>query len=234
MDLALSEIDIEIAKAQEIYTSSNPAYLNLMNKKALIELQKDEVLSEIEMMPKEQQEYIDLFNELEVSQALFEQLESRRLGFSILEASTIGDVRVIDEAYVNSLVSPQSMLVIISTIIGFLIACFIAIVRGFNFLPISNPAELFDNNIHNPIIGVVPLVTDFESDDELTKLDVAIESLIVNINSIQNEDSEKNLITITSPSPSNGKSTVATKLAEGYAKIGKKVLLVDNDLKEEA
>ena len=102
MDLALSEIDIEIAKAQEIYTSSNPAYLNLMNKKALIELQKDEVLSEIEMMPKEQQEYIDLFNELEVSQALFEQLESRRLGFSILEASTIGDVRVIDEAYVNS------------------------------------------------------------------------------------------------------------------------------------
>ena len=191
LDLALSEIDIEIAKAQEIYTSSNPAYINLMNKKALIELQKDEVLSEIEMMPKEQQEYIDLFNELEVSQALFEQLESRRLGFSILEASTIGDVRVIDEAYVNSLVSPQSMLVIISTIIGFLIACFIAIVRGFNFLPISNPAELFDNNIHNPIIGVVPLVTDFESDDELTKLDVAIESLIVNINSIQNEDSEK-------------------------------------------
>ena len=65
----------------------------------LYKLQKDEVLSEIEMMPKEQQEYIDLFNELEVSQALFEQLESRRLGFSILEASTIGDVRVIDEAY---------------------------------------------------------------------------------------------------------------------------------------
>ena len=40
-----------------------------------------------------------------------------------------------------------------------------------------------------------------------------------------------NLITITSPSPSNGKSTAATKLAKGYAKIGKKVLLVDNDLK---
>ena len=53
----------------------------------------------------------------------------------------------------------------------------------------------------------------------------------MNINSIQNNQSEKNLITITSPSPSNGKSTVATKLAQGYAKIGKKVLLVDNDLK---
>ena len=58
------------------------------------------MLNEIEMMPKEQQEYIDLFNELEISQALFEELESRRLGFSILEASTIGDIRVVDEAYV--------------------------------------------------------------------------------------------------------------------------------------
>jgi len=117
------------------------------------------------------------------------------------------------------------------TMLGFVVACIIAIVRGFNFLPVSNPAEIFDNNIHLPIIGVVPLVTDFESSDETTKLNVAIESLIVNINSIQKNQPDKNLITITSPSPSNGKSTVATKLAQGYAKIGKKVLLVDNDLK---
>ena len=231
LDLALGEIDIEIAKAGEIYTPSNPAYLNLINKKTLIELQKEEVLSEIEMMPKEQQEYIDLFNDLEVSQALFEQLESRRLGFSILEASTIGDVRVIDEAYVDSLVSPQFLIVILSGIVGFIIACIVAIVRGLNFLPVSNPAEIFDNNIHIPIIGVIPLINDFESDDEMTKLDVAVESLIVNINSIQKNQADKNLITITSPSPSNGKSTVAKKLAIGYAKIGKKVLLVDNDLK---
>ena len=183
------------------------------------------------MMPKEQQEYIDLFNELEVSQALFEELESRRLGFSILEASTIGDVRVIDEAYVDSLVSPRFLSVLLSTLLGFVIAFIVAIIRGFNFLPVSNPAEIFDNNVHSPIVGVIPLVTDFEDDDEETKLDVAIESLVVNINSIQNYQSDKNLITITSPSPSNGKSTV-TKLAEGYAKIGKKVLLVDNDLKE--
>ena len=231
LDSALGEIDIEIAKAEEIYTSNNPAYLNLINKKTLIELQKDEVLSEIEMMPKEQQKYIDLFNDLEVSQALFEELESRRLGFSILEASTIGDIRVIDNAYVDFLVSPKLLVVMLSTMFGFIFACVIAIVRGYNFLPVSNPAEIFDNNIHLPIVGVIPLIENFESSDELTKLDVAIESLIVNVNSIQKEDANKNLITITSPSPSNGKSTVATKLAQGYAKIGKKVLLVDNDLK---
>ena len=231
LDSALGEIDIEIAKAKEIYTSTNPAYLKLINQKTLIELRKEEVLSEIEMMPKEQQQYIDLFNNLEVSQALFEQLESRRLGFSILEASTIGDVRVIDYAYVDSLVSPQLLSIILSTIFGFIIACIIAIIRGFNFLPVSNPAELFDSNIRVPIIGVIPFMEDFESSGELNKLDVAIESLIVNVNSIQKNDRDKNVITITSPSPNNGKSTVAVRLAQGYGKIGKKVLLVDCDLK---
>ena len=231
LDESLNSIDIELSKAEEIYTSNNPAYLNLLNKKTLIEKQKEDVISEIEMMPKEQQEYIDLFNELEVSQALFEELESRRLGFSILEASTIGDIRIVDEAYVDSVVSPQLLTVIIFTLLSFVFACFIAIIRGFNFLPISNPAELFDNNIHLPIIGVIPKIEDFEFSEDDLKLTTSIESLIVSINSIQNNQVDKNIVTITSPSPGNGKSTISMKLAEGFAKIGKKVLLVDNDLK---
>ena len=36
-------------------------------------------------MPKEQQEYIDLYNDVQVAQNLFAELESRRLGLSILE-----------------------------------------------------------------------------------------------------------------------------------------------------
>ena len=80
-------------------------------------------------------------------------------------------------AYVDSLVSPKFLIVILSTMFGFIIACFVAIVRGFNFLPVSNPAEIFDNNIHLPIVGVIPLIEDFESNDEETKLDVAVESL---------------------------------------------------------
>ncbi len=231
LDEALSSIDIEIAKAKEIYTSNNPSYLNLVNKKALLEAQMDEVLSEIEMMPKEQQDYIDLFNDLEVSQTLFEELESRRLGFSILEASTIGDVRVVDEAYVDYLVSPRILVVFLATFIALLMSFLIAIIRGLYFLPISNPAEIFDNNINLSIIGVIPDINNFEDTTDLTKLNTSVESLIVNINSLQNKQDSKKIITITSPSAGNGKSTVSMKLAEGMAKIGKKVLLVDNDLK---
>ena len=231
LEESLSAIDIEITRAQEIYTSNNPTYLNLLNKKMLIEEQKEDVLAEIEMMPKEQQEYIDLFSELEISQALFEELKSRRLGFSILEASTIADIRVIDEAYVDAMVSPRITNVAIFSFFAFILSCIFAIFRGFFYLPISNPAEIFDNNIHLPIIGVIPQVDNMEFSDEDVRLNTAIESLIVNINSLQNNQSDKKILTITSPSPSNGKSTISMKLAEGFAKIGKKVLLVDNDLK---
>ena len=197
----------------------------------LIEKQKEEVLSEIEMMPKEQQEYIDLYNNLEVSQALYEELESRRLGFSILEASTIGDIRVVDAAYIDSLVSPKFTTVVLFTFLAFIFACIYATFRGFYFLPISNPAEIFDNGVDLPIIGVIPHVDDLEFQQDDLRLNTAIEALIVNINSIQNNQLDKKILTITSPSPTNGKSTISVKLAEGLSKIGKKVLLVDNDLK---
>ena len=231
LEESLTAVEIDIANAEEIYTANNPAYLNLLNKKALIEKQKEEVLNTVQMMPKEQQEYIDLYNNLEVSQALFEELESRRLGFSILEASTIADIRVIDEAYVDSLVSPRIVSIAVATLIAFIITCLLAIIRGFYYLPISNPAEIFDNNINIPIIGVVPQVDNIEINKDDVQLNTSIESLIVNINSIKNEQNDKNIITITSPSPSNGKSTISMKLAEGMAKINRKVLLVDNDLK---
>jgi tyrosine-protein kinase Etk/Wzc len=230
LEQTLSTIDIEIAKAKETYTPNNPIYLNLVSKKAFIERQRVDVLSEVEMMPKEQQEYIDLYNELEISRTIYEELESRRLGFSILEASTISDIRIVDNAYVVSLQSPKLIYVLIMTFMAFIVTCIIAIIRGLYFLPLSNPAEIFDNNIHVPIIGVIPEVKNIATEENIS-LDSSIESLIVNIDSLTNIQSDKKIITITSPTPFNGKSTIAMKLAESYAKIGKKILLLDSDLK---
>lgn len=75
LEESLRSVEIELTKAKEVYTATNPIYLNLLSEKTLIESQINKVLSEIELMPKEQQEYIDLYNDLEVSQSLFEELE---------------------------------------------------------------------------------------------------------------------------------------------------------------
>lgn len=230
IEQSIGSLDLAIARAQEVYTENNPVYLNLLNEKKVIEQQKEDVLSEIGLMPKEQQEYIDLYNDVEVSQALFEELEARRLGLSILEASTIGDIRVVDKAYYHSQVSPKIMTVTLFTVISLILGCVTAIFRGFVLLPISNPAELFDHNIHIPIIGVVPNIDQIDDGKEEI-IDSAIESLIVNLDSMNDNQNKKNMITITSPGAGNGKSTNSMMLAEGYVKLGKKVLLIDGDLK---
>ena len=95
IDNSLNEVDLELSNASEIYTSTNPIYINLISKKRVLENQKNLILNQIKEMPTEQQEYIDLYTEVETSKILLEELETRRLGFSILEASTIGDIRLL-------------------------------------------------------------------------------------------------------------------------------------------
>ena len=121
--------EVELANASKIYTENNPIYINLINKKKILMSQKDSILSEIKVMPKEQQDYIDLFSQLEISQNLLEELETRRLGFSILEASTIGDIRIVDNAYMENMVSPSFATVILITFAAFVLSLIVAIIR---------------------------------------------------------------------------------------------------------
>ena len=231
IDNSLYEVEVELSNAAELYTLSNPIYLKLVNKKNLLIEQKESIIAAIKGLPKEQQEYIDLYNNVQISQNLYEELESRKLGFSILEASTIGNIRVVDPAYTLSKVSPKLSMIIFSTFASFIFICIFAIFRGLNFLPITNPAELFNNNIQEPVVGVIPLLENIDNAKEDISFNSSIESLMVNLRSIQNNDPNKKVIIITSPSPYNGKSTISSNLAESLQKIGKKVLLIDNDLK---
>ena len=231
IDNSLNEVDLELSNASEIYTSTNPIYINLISKKRVLENQKNLILNQIKEMPTEQQEYIDLYTEVETSKILLEELETRRLGFSILEASTIGDIRVVDEAYKETQVSPRLMTVAVITMLSFIFACLVSIYRGLNLLPITNPAELFDNNINEPIMGVIPFSDDINYNEISDKKVLsAIESLIVNLSHLNN-DKPKKVILITSPTPANGKSTISSQLALSFSTVNKKVLLIDSDLK---
>ena len=109
--------------------------------------------------------------------------------------------------------------------------CVIAIVK--KYLPITNPAELYDltycwcypDEINDKFNEKTI------STNEETALSSAFESIIVNLRSLKNEGNKKNIISITSPSPSNGKSTISTYLSESLLKVGNKVLLIDADFK---
>ncbi len=231
-------VDLEISQAETTITKDNPLYLNLKAQREALEIQKNNVEQKIKNLPTAQQEYVDLFTNLEVSEQLYSELVSRRLNFSLMEASSIGNIRVVDQAYVKGLIGPKLGNIFYLVIIFFAIGILIAIFRGHFFMKISNPAELKDAGITDKILGVVPHVDNpEESLSENVAFKQAVETLILNVETIfsgpQNIKPNGNCrkIVISSPTPGNGKSFISRSIARGLSEIGHKVLLIDADLK---
>tara|TARA_Y200000002_G_scaffold377651_2_gene383628 strand:- start:765 stop:2900 length:2136 start_codon:yes stop_codon:yes gene_type:complete len=234
----INKVNIELSQAEINFTRDNPLYLNLRSQKEALELQRDNIEQRIKKLPVAQQKYVDLFKNLEVSEELYSELVNRRLNYSLMEASSIGNIRVVDQAFIKSLEGPIFSNAILLTIVSFLLGVFIAIFRGIFFIKISNPAELQDAGILDKIIGVIPHIDNFENPDpENIGLQQSIETAILNLETIlsSSQDKEQNhdcrKILITSPTSDNGKSFVSRTIAEGLSSIGHKVLLIDADLK---
>ena len=234
----INKVDLEISKAEINFTRDNPLYLNLKNQKEALVLQRNKIEQKIKNLPEAQQEYVDLFRNLEVSEKLYSELINRRLNFSLMEASSIGNIRVVDKAYVKDFVGPRISLVFILTMVSFFLGVITAIFRGIFFISISNPAELQDVGIKEKIVGVL---SHCENPDDLFTgndgLKQSVETSILNIETMisKSQDVKKlpegKKILITSPTPGNGKSFFSRALSEGLTQIGHKVLLIDADLK---
>lgn len=229
IEVSINNLDLEIAKMETSYTNDNPLFKQALNQKNLLVQQKTEVESKIKLLPVAQQRYIDLYRNVNISEELYKELLNRRLSLSILEASTLGNIRVIDNAYKDFLVSPKISNLIYFLIFMSLFSIMVAIIRGLYFLSMSNPAEISDGGIKIPIMGIFPHL----DDSELIKnqYEQSIESLIVNIQTIQKSKPNNKIIAITSPSKENGKSTTSLALAKKLASLNYKVLLLDADFK---
>ena len=233
IELKINEIDLEIAKASNNYTQSNPLYLELLNQKDALVSQRLSIENKIKSFPVAQQEYIDLFRDLELTQQIYSDFMTKRIEFSITEASTIGNIRIVDDAYYQTIISPRLNSIFYTFCFTLIISLILAIFRGLFFIPITNPAEIADRKINNPIIGVVPSIEGEDTDENSERFSQAIESIVVNINTIKQTKGIEGSTTIlmTSPTEKNGKSFLSREIARKISSLGKKVILIDNDLK---
>ena len=133
IDAELSKLDLEITEAENLYTANNPIYLNLNQKKTALTSQKVLIESKIKDLPLAQQRYIDLYRDVEITEELYVELINKKLTYSILEASTIGNIRVIDGSYNDGLVSPMIFNVFLITFTGFLLSIVVTLLRGIYF-----------------------------------------------------------------------------------------------------
>lgn len=216
--------------------------LHLMNTKKFLDLKLvdyDQELetyrSKLKIIPKNQRQLLNIQRKLEVNEKLYLFLLERRAENIISKAGIISDTKVIEKAQSTGIVWPSRSKIIISYVLGGLVAAFlIALIRMLFFQKISSLNDL-DENTYLPILGGIPLLKNKDHEylvvnnnpkgpfsEAFRNIRANLQYLIANKNS--------KIIMVTSVYPSEGKTFCSINLATILAKANKKVLIIDFDL----
>ena len=245
IDKQIAAMDIEEASLATKYQKTNPIYQTFLNKKKILNDQKKEFNQEISKLPEAQQKYINLFRNVEVGQTLYKELLNKQLEFSIIEASTLGNLKIVDGAYFTKIVSPNKRALLFSyIIIAGLIGVVFAFTRSVFLATFQLPSDVTSQFPNSQILGVLPNTYSNVSNDLGTyqalseKDQESLKSLVVNLNIAlsKNEPSPKStqakVINCSGPLSGVGKTTVSLYLAYYLELCQKKVCLIDCDYKQ--
>ncbi len=224
-----AELELQKAEYSGIYNDTNPLLQTVENKLLVLDSQKSVLNSKIADLPSAQQEYLRLYRDVELNQDLLKALLNSKLELSLKEASTLGNVKVIDSAYKYEQVSPKvGISLIISIFSGLFFGALFILLRSYFFEKISLPGQLKDEMPSSNVLGVIP---NFK---EGLHLDEIVNSITTNISILldkkQNGRRSKNIV-ITGALAGAGKTSSSILLAKNLSERNKKVILVDCDYK---
>ena len=229
IDEAISELTVEKAEKSNFYEEESQALRSLENQIKILEQEKSNVLEEVSNLPEKERQLFSLSRNVKLNQNVLEILQTRKLEFSIIKASTISDVSIIDPAYVSDQVAPRPALnLAIALIFSLLISMFYVFWRGFIQAKFTSPSRLNEIVPDIASIGIVPKVENTDIFQEEGSEKELINTLMANFK-IYTRNIENNVVLITGSLQSIGKSFVSSLLAETLANNNQKVLLIDAD-----
>lgn len=254
IEAQLNELEFSEAEISRRFTTNHPTYSALLEKKSQLQRERDKINEEINNLPETQQQILRKQRDVEVTQAIYVQLLNRMQEMNIAKASTVGNVRIIDDAVVNpGPVEPKkSLIVMVATLLGLTLSIAMVLVRGLLNKGVEAPDQI--ESLDLPVYATVPLS---EEQQKLTQrikhkrdrqgkdtisgvlamrnpVDLSIEALRGLRTSLHFAmlEADNNLLMIVGPSPAIGKSFISVNLAAVCAQAGQKVLVVDADMRK--
>ena len=252
LETKLQELNLKRLELGRKFKKDHPAYQGILEQIDAVESQKQELVGEVGNLPETQQELLRLKRDVEVSNQIYTLLLSKTQELDIVRAGTVGNVRVIDYAEVNTSkpVKPKkALIVVMATMLGGMLAVAIVLIQKAMHKGVEDPSEIEGLGI--PVYASVPY-SDYQ--DKLTGFtgrknkagkaksllaldnpaDLSIEALRSLRTSLHFAmmEAKNNIIAISGPSPSVGKSFISVNLASVLAQSGKKVLIIDADMRK--
>ena len=242
-----AQIEQQVAEASSKYTNEHPMMQQMNAQLGAINKKIAELDGTLKRLPELQRRYLQLFREVEVKQQLYTGLLNSYQQLRIAKAGEIGNVRIVDTAVepIQPIKPKKLQILILSIFLGGFLGTLLALLRNMMRSGIKDAAQI-ENELDLPVYATVPRSLIQESRINRLKKkknipilavkdggDIAIESLRSMRTAIHFAlmNASNNVIALSGPAPEIGKSFITVNLATILAQGGKRVLVIDGDMR---
>jgi tyrosine-protein kinase Etk/Wzc len=231
------------------FTQAHPSVQVVDAQIAALKKELATVNAKVTVLPNVEQEILRLTRDVKVNAELYTSLLNSAQQLRLVREGKVGNVRVVDSAAVSpSPIAPRrGMIVMASAFVGLLLGLGVAVLRSmmnpgvrdaseiegrtglsvFATVPHSDAQEQLFTAIKSKAPGQHLLALSHSGDpgiESLRSLRTALQFALL--------DARNNIVLFTGPTPGIGKSFVSGNFAAVLGAIGKRVLLVDADLRK--
>ncbi|MDQ7004560.1 MAG: polysaccharide biosynthesis tyrosine autokinase [Ghiorsea sp.] len=250
-DKELSALDMERTDLSQRFTDNHPLMQALTEKYQRLLDEKGDIELRVKRLPETEQELLTLMRDVKVNTELYTFLLNKSQELKVVEASTVGNVRILDYAVLpyEPIKPKKSMIVALGLMLGLFLGIVFVFVRKAMHQGIEDP-NLVERKLGISVFATIPR-SDLQVRlhktmrqgkgengeallSEVDNTDLAIESLRslrTNLHFALME-APNNIVMLTGPAPGLGKSFVSANFAAVLASSGQRVLLIDGDIRK--
>ncbi|EPL2888854.1 GNVR domain-containing protein, partial [Serratia marcescens] len=231
----LNELTFKEAEISKLFTKEHPAYRALMEKRSTLEKERAKLNKRVATMPQTQQEILRLTRDVDAGKVIYMQLLNKQQELSITKASTVGNVRIVDDAVAQPRpVKPRkTLIVLIAIFLGGLLSVAFVVIKMRMHRGIESPDQLEQEGFN--VYASIPL-SEWQQKKDLQirlasrrKVNADSDSLLANgnpadlaieaIRSLRTSlhfammEAKNNVLMISGASPNIGKTFVSINLA---------------------